>query len=276
MLRRVAVGIIALVCAAPVLHAQTADAIIAKNIEAHGGAAKLKSIQTMKATGKIEVGPGMEAPAVQYQKRPNDLRREFTFQGMTAIQAYDGRVAWDIMPFTGKKDPELMPGDQADEMIDESDIDGPLMDYASKGNKVEYLGKDKLEGTDVYKLKVTLKDGAVETYYIDTDSNLEIRVDTERMVRGTMHKTSTVIGDYKEVDGIPQPFSMESSDADHPDQKAKITMEKIEFNVPVDSAMFTMPPKTATSTKGADTAEPKPAAPETKPPDQPKSDAPKQ
>lgn len=274
MLRKVAVAVLTLACATPLL-AQTADEIIAKNIEAHGGAAKAKSIQTVKETGTIEVGPGMEAPAIQYQKRPNLVRREFTIQGMTAIQAYDGKDAWQIMPFMGKKDPDLMSADERDEMIDDSDIDGPLMDYASKGNKVEYLGKDKLEGTDVYKLKVTLKDGAVQTYYIDTDSNLEIRVDTERVIRGTSHKVTTVIGDYKEVDGIPEPFSMESSDADHPDQKQKVTLTKIVFNEPVEANIFQMPPKTATSTKGADTAEPKPNPPE-KQPDQPKSDQPKQ
>lgn len=277
MLRKVAVAILTLACAAPMVGAQTVDEIVAKNIEAHGGAAKIKAIKTIKETGKIEIGPGMEAPAVQYQARPNNLRREFTLQGMTAVQAYDGTQAWAIMPFMGKKDPDLMPAEDRDEMIDEADMDGALIDYAQKGNKIESLGKDKLEGTDVYKLKVTLKDGAVQTYYIDTDSNLEIRIDTERTVRGTAHKSTTVIGDYKQIDGIAVPFSMESSDVDHPEQKAKVTMEKIEFNVPVDNKIFPMPPKTAATTKGADAAEPKPATPDQKPPaDTPKSETPKQ
>lgn len=276
MLRRVAVALLTMVCATPMLHAQTVDEIIAKNIEAHGGAAKLKAIQSMKASGKAEIGPGMQAPAVQYQKRPHLIRREVTFQGMTMVQAYDGTDAWQIIPFQGKKDPELMPADERDEMIDESDMDGPLMDYAAKGNKVESLGKDKLEGTDVYKLKVTLKDGAVETVYIDTDSNLEVRVDTERMVRGTMHKTTTVIGDYQQIDGVAEPFSFESSDADHPDQKAKITMDKIEFNIPMDDSMFKMPAHTAAPSKGADTTEPKPnTPPASKPDENPKSETPK-
>ena len=125
MLRRVALATLVLVCAAPVLHAQPADEIIAKNIQAHGGAEKLKSIKSMKATGKVEIGPGMMAPAVQYQSRPHNIRREFTFQGMTAVQAYDGNEAWQIMPFMGKKDPDLMTAEERDEMIDESDLDGP-------------------------------------------------------------------------------------------------------------------------------------------------------
>jgi outer membrane lipoprotein-sorting protein len=275
MLRKVAIGIMTLVCALPAVYAQTADEIIAKNIEAHGGAAKIKAIQTIKSTAKLEIQQGMEAPATEYRKRPNLVRQEFTLQGMTAVQAFDGKQAWGISPFMGKKDPDVLPAEERDEMADQADIDGPLMDYAQKGNKVESLGKDKLEGTDVYKLKVTLKDGAVQTWYIDTDSNLEIRIDSERVVRGSPHKQSTVIGDYKEVDGIPWPYSFESSDADHPDQKMRITLQKVEFNVPMEASLFTMPPKTATTTKGADTTEPKPAPPEKKPDETPKSETPK-
>lgn len=276
MLRKVAVGIMTLVCAVPAVYAQTADEIIAKNIEAHGGAAKIKAIQTIKSTAKLEIQQGMEAPAVEYRKRPDMVRQEFTLQGMTAVQAYDGKQAWGISPFMGKKDPDVLPAEERDEMSEQADIDGPLLDYAQKGNKVESLGKDKLEGTDVYKLKVTLKDGTVQTWYIDTDSNLEIRIDSERVVRGTTRKQSTVIGDYKEVNGLPWPYSFESTDADHPDQKVRITLQNIEFNVPLEASLFSMPPKAATTTKGADTTEPKPAPPEKKPDETPKSETPKQ
>lgn len=276
MLHKVAVGLCTLICATSLV-AQTADEIVAKNIQAHGGAAKLKAVKTMKATGTMEIGPGMQAPVTAVQERPNKIRTEFVFQGMTGVQAFDGNEAWQIMPFMGKKDPDLMSSDEREEMADGADIDGPLMDYAAKGNKVEFLGKDKLEGTDVYKLKVTLKDGAVQTWYIDTDSNLEVRVDSERVVRGTPHKSTRVIGDYKEVEGLPVPFSMEMSDADHPDHTMKLTLSKVEYNVPVDSTAFKMPPKTATTTEGADKAEPKPATPDSKKPDEtPKSETPKQ
>ena len=278
MRRNVTLAMLTLVCAAPLVFAQTADEIVAKNVEAHGGAAKIKAIQSMKATGKLEIGPGMQAPIIAYESRPNNARQEFTFQGMTGVQSYDGskNEAWQIMPFMGKKDPELMSADERDEMADEADLDGQLLDYAKKGTKIEFLGKDKLEGTDVYKLKLTLKDGAIQTWYIDTDSNLEVRIDSERVVRGTTHKQVRVLGDYQQVDGIAVPFSAEMSDADHPDHKAKMTLEKVEFNVPVDASMFKMPPKTETTTKGADTAEPKPSTPDKKPDEAPKAETPKQ
>jgi hypothetical protein len=121
-----------------------------------------------------------------------------------------------------------------------ADIGGPLFEYKSKGHQVELLGKDKVEGTDVYKLKVTLKNGDVETIYIDADSYLEIKKETKRTVRGTEQDIEESIGDYKEVDGIVFPFAMESG-IKGSQQKERLTIAKIELNVPADDSIFKMP-----------------------------------
>ena len=101
MFRKLCFGIIAAAVLAPAVGAQTADEIIAKNIQARGGLDKLKSVQTIKSTATMAMGPGMEAPGMLIQKRGNLARLEFTVQGLTAVQAYDGKNAWQIMPFTG-------------------------------------------------------------------------------------------------------------------------------------------------------------------------------
>jgi outer membrane lipoprotein-sorting protein len=108
--------LLALVVLVPALWAQTVDEIIAKNVQARGGMDKLKSVQTVKMTATMAMGPGMEAPGVLIQKRGNLARLEFTVQGLTAVQAYDGKNAWQIMPFMGKKDPEFMSADEAKEV----------------------------------------------------------------------------------------------------------------------------------------------------------------
>jgi outer membrane lipoprotein-sorting protein len=224
----------------PAVWSQTADDIIAKNIQARGGPDKLKSVQSIKATATMAMGPGMEAPGVLIQKRGNLARLEFTVQGLTAVQAYDGKNAWQIMPFTGKKDPERMSADEAKEVEEMADIDGPLVDYKSKGNQVELLGKEKIEGTDAYKLKVSLKNGDVQTEYIDADSFLEIKEETKRTVRGSEQVVESAIGDYKEVDGIVFPFAVESGVKGSP-EKQKLTITKMELNLPVDDSIFKMP-----------------------------------
>jgi len=254
MVRKTCLAVLALTVLVPCLLAQSVDEIIAKNVQARGGADKLKSVQSIKSTATMSLGPGMEAPGLLVQKRPAFARLEFTVQGLTAVQAYDGKNAWQIMPFMGKKDPELMSADEAKETEEMADIDGPLVDYKSKGHQVELLGKEKVEGTDAYKLKATLKNGDVQTIYIDADSFLEIKEETKRTVRGSEQVVESAIGDYKEVNGIIFPFAVESSIKGSQD-KQKLTITKIELNVPTEDAIFKMP-----------AAAPKADAPKTEPP----------
>ncbi|HEY3132174.1 MAG TPA: outer membrane lipoprotein-sorting protein [Acidobacteriota bacterium] len=235
--------------------AQTVDEIIAKNIQARGGMAKLKSIKTMRMTGRMTVGQGMEAPIVLEQKRPKSMRMEFTIQGMTGIQAYDGKTAWIVMPFQGKKDPELMPSEAVKELEQQADFDGPLVDYKEKGNQVELIGKESVEGTEAYKLKVTLKGGDVRYFYLDKDSYLEIKAESKRTIRGTEVESESAIGDYKEVEGLMFPHSLEIGAKGRP-EKQKLTIEKIEINPPVDDARFKMPEVTKPEHKPEETRPP--------------------
>lgn len=225
--------------------AQTADEIIAKNIEAKGGLEKLKSVQTMRISGKMMMGPGMEAPMVIETARPNKMRVEFTFQGMTGIQAYDGKTGWMVMPFMGKKDPEPMSGDDLKQVEDQADIDGPLVDYKEKGHQVEYLGKDEVEGTPVHKLKVTKKNGDIATLYLDADSFLEIKADGKTRVRGQEIEGETTFGDYKEVNGMVIAHSMQSKMKGGPGPGQSITFDKIEINPDIPASRFDMPAKAA-------------------------------
>jgi len=221
--------------------AQTADEIIAKNIEAKGGLEKLKAIQTMRITGKMMMGPGMEAPLIIESARPHKMRMEFTFQGMTGIQAYDGTTGWMVMPFMGKKDPEPMSADDLKQAEDQADIDGPLVDYKDKGNQVEYLGKDEVEGTPVFKLKVTKKNGDIQTLYLDADSYLEIKAEGKTKVRGQEIEGETTFGDYKEVDGLVIAHSIQSKMKGGQGPGQTITFEKIEINPELPASRFEMP-----------------------------------
>lgn len=240
MFRKLSLVVALAVLLVPSMSAQTVDEIIAKNVQARGGMDKIKSVQTIRSTATMTMGPGMEAPGLMIQKRPDMARLEFTVQGLTAIQAYDGKDAWQIMPFTGKKDPETMSADDKKDLEENGDIDGPLVDYKSKGNKVELLGKEKLEGTDAYKLRVALKNGDVITMYLDADSFLEIKEELKRNVRGSEQEVEAVMGDYKEVNGLMFPFATENG-IKGSQQKQKITISKIELNTPVDDAIFKMP-----------------------------------
>ncbi len=236
--------------AAPAL---TLDQVIAKNIQARGGMDKIKALKTIRMTGKMTVGPGMEAPVIMEQKRQNNMRVDITIQGMTITQAYDGKSGWSIMPLQGNKDPQPMGEDELKAMEDQADFDGMLINYQQKGNTVELAGKEPVEGSDAYKLKITTKSGAVNTVYLDADSFLEIKINSKRTVRGTERESDTTIGDYKEVEGLMFPFSIEQGVTGQP-QRMKITIDKVELNPELEDARFKMP------------AAPKPEAPAEKKP----------
>ncbi len=161
MFRKILAGLALAALVAVPASAQTLDEVLAKNFKAKGGLDKIKALQTIRMTGTMMVGPGIEAPFVLEQKRPNMLRMEVVVQGMTIVQAYDGKVGWQLNPMSGRKDPEPLPEDAMRQTEEQSDFDGPLLDYKAKGHTVELLGKEKVEGSDAYKLKVTLKNGDI-------------------------------------------------------------------------------------------------------------------
>jgi hypothetical protein len=223
-----------------VAQAPTADDIIARYIKTVGGADKIQSVRSLRRIGKFTGDDGFEAVVMQESTRPDKVRQEFSIQGMTAINAYDGANGWKIDPFEGKKDPEALSEEELKSIIEDSDFDEPLINARQKGNKVEFAGMDQVEGTDVYKLKVTLKNGDTRYYYMDTDSYVPIKYETKRIIRGTPQESETTLGDYKQVGGWYLPFSMESRRKGSSGSQ-KITFDKIEFNVPIDSTRYVRP-----------------------------------
>jgi outer membrane lipoprotein-sorting protein len=230
-------------------HSQTVDEIIAKNAQARGGLEKLRAIKSLRITARLSQGT-FRATYVQVNKRTDKVREETIIQGMAQIQAYDGKSAWQINPFGGRKDPELMSADDTKTLIIDSDLEGLLIDYKEKGHKAELIGHDSVEGTDCFKIKLTLKDGDVRYYYLDTDSYLEIKIETQTTVRGSVQFTDTMLGDYEQVDGVYFPFSIEVGETGGTDQRLRLAVEKIEINPSLDDSLFSLPAaKPATAAK---------------------------
>ena len=220
--------------------AQTADELIAKNIAAKGGMANIKAITSMRMTGKLEV-QGIVILIGSDQKPDFLFRQTATVQGLTQIQAYDGSEGWQINPFAGRRDPERMGEEDTRDLVETSDFYGPLVDYRQKGSKVEYVGHATVDGDDALLLKVTLKNGDVINYFLDPDTYLEIRTERLMFVRGSVRETFNNLGSYKKVDGVYFPFSIESGSPRNPGSTSKITIARIDANVPIPESEFKMP-----------------------------------
>lgn len=222
--------------------APSVDDIIAKNTSARGGADKITGMKSIKMTGKMVPAPGMEMPMTMEWKRPNKIRVEFTMQGMTGIQAFDGETGWQLMPFMGQTAPEKMADKDIEEIRDQADVEGDLFNYKEKGHKVEYVGTEDIEGTPSYHLRVTKKNGQVAEVYIETDSNLEIKRRTKREINGQQVDFEVNVGDYKEVGGMMMPHSMQFVAPGMPSGGgAGLTFTGIEVNTELADERFVMP-----------------------------------
>jgi hypothetical protein len=249
-MRYAVILLIAVSCLGFSAHSQTADELIQKNTEAKGGLDKIKAIKSMRMTGKLTGGGGFTATTGQDNVRPNLLRETLSLQGMTSVQAYDGTHGWQIQPFGGHKDPELMGEDDLRDLLFDADFDGPLVDYKEKGNTVEYLGHDVIDGDDALRLKVTLKDGDIIYYYLDPDTYLEIRKEIQEFIRGSVRETVIELGSYKPVAGVMFPFSISQGAKSNPGAQTT-TVEKMEVNVPIDPGEFAIPPSLRTEEKNS-------------------------
>jgi Outer membrane lipoprotein-sorting protein len=232
-------GILVLAFSSFSASAQTVDEVIAKNVQAHGGAEKLKSVKSLRTSAKFSQG-SFRADLRQENKRADKVREEFIIQGLAQVQAYDGKTGWQISPFGGRKDPELLSQDDLKSLVVDADIDGPLVDYKEKGHKAELVGHDSMEGTDCFKIKLSMKNGDVRYYFLDADSYLELKLEIQTTIRGALQESELYYGDYEQVNGIYYPFAVEQAQKGS-SSRAQITVEKIEQNIPLDDAHFTMP-----------------------------------
>ncbi len=221
--------------------AMTADELVARNVSARGGMESLSAIKSLRLSGKMIIGGfGAEIDAVQIFKRPGAYRFEGTLQGMTLVQSYDGKEAWRISPFQGRKDPERTSADDAKELAEQADFDGGWVNATAKGNKLDYLGTEDVDGTEAHKLKVTLANGDVEYVYLDPDAFLVIRTLNQRTVRGVEQREETDYSDYEKINGTFVAFSTSSGNAGDT-QRTKFTVDKAEANATLDDATFAFP-----------------------------------
>lgn len=228
--------------------AQSAEEIIHKHVKAIGGSEKIKSINTIKMTGTVDIGGGMQIPFTNYFARPGRMKIEATFQGMTQQIAVDGSTGWQINPFMGSKDPEPMNAEQLKVMKQQADFEGHLFNYKEKGYTAEFLGQEDFEGTPVNKISLSNTEGEQTTYYLDAETHLLLKeLQTIKMTDNEM-QSETIYGDYKDEGGLMMAHSMESKS---PGQEGsqKITLSTVEINVPVDASIFVMPAKSTIETK---------------------------
>lgn len=220
---------------APAATAQTVEEIIAKNLEAKGGVQKLRDTTSVRMTGTMTI-QGMKGTTVALSKRPRAFRREMDLGGQKMVQGYDGTTVW--MERSGMAAQEMPPGPQSD-ALKRNDFDSAFLDWQQKGHKIEYVGKVTDAGKEYYHLLFRPKDGPPIEYLIDPTTGLEAKTIMSMEDPGGKAKMETRFTDYRNVDGRMIPFVM--TNFMNGTQVQQIRLDRVEFNVPLDDALFRMP-----------------------------------
>lgn len=203
---------------------------------------KVLEIKSMVMKGK-SIQMGMETPFTQTLKRPGKMYLEVPIQGMMMKQGFDGEKAWMIAPWTGSTDPIELSGLQLKSMKLQSDFEGQLYNWEQKGYKAELEGTEEIDGIKTYKVKLTDTDGDIYVNYLDSESWIVLKTKSTIHNQGATIEAETNFSNYKMVDDIPMPFSIESKMDGQ--TVSSIMVEEIILNTEVDDKIFAMPPKGA-------------------------------
>ena len=224
-----------LALAAPAVHAQTVDEIVAKNIEAKGGLETLKSTNSVRTTGTGTM-QGNEVTITSFTKRPYFVRNEMSMAGQAIVMGSDGETAWMVAPGLPAK---VQPPDKAEALKQSSQIDSPLLDYKARGTKIE-LGEPLTEGgRRFHHLIVRQKTGPVMHYYLDAATGLEAKMAIDVEEAGQQLKMEMRFSDFRTVEGRTVPYRM--TQFVNGNQVSEIKFDKIEFNVPMEDSLFRIP-----------------------------------
>jgi outer membrane lipoprotein-sorting protein len=229
--------------AAPAAPPPTVDQIISRYVAARGGLDKIRSIQTLRETGHATAGADRQALVKRELKRPSRTRFEITAQGVTGVFVSNGEHGWKMSPFDGDANPIPVSDEVVKEAVEQADIEGPLVDWKAKGHTAELVGHETVAGQDAYKIKLTLKSGAVRYEYLDVKTLYRLRADSTRQIHGAPVRIQTTFADYKKTDGILFPRTIEVGAEGRPN-KLRVTVDKIEVNPPLSDSLFEMPAET--------------------------------
>jgi hypothetical protein len=220
--------------------AQTADAILARVIEARGGAAKIRTLQSVRLTGHVALTSALSAPLLVEQRRPAMIREELVVQEKTIVRGYDGTTGWTIDPFGTPSGVRALAADELRNMAAEAEFE-PLLNAKASGNVVELVGRDTVAGAPAYKLRLTVKHtGYADFYYVDSATSLPVKWQGTRPNNGTPVVFESYYRDYQAVDGVRFPRTIDTG-AQGQAQRQQLTFDRIEVNPVIDSTRFTMP-----------------------------------
>ncbi len=217
----------------------SAEEIVERSVQARGGLEAWKAVKTLRMKGVMELGGGTSMPLILEFKRPSKVRIEFEIEGRKGSQAYDGETAWAIVTYGEGKPIRLEPA-QSKDLVQQADLEGPLIGYREKGHKIRRIAKDPSDSTDTYIIEVKRKDGEITIHHIDSESFLEVEQLTRRSFEGEEIEISIRPSDYRQVGDLLIPYHVEQSVSIAPAPQV-IQLDSVELNLDLADERFAFP-----------------------------------
>ena len=219
------------------------DDVLAKYYQSIGMSA-VKEWKTLIMTGKSSA-QGMEFPITIIMKRPGKMRMEVEIQGNKMLSVFDGQSGWSVAPWSGSSDPQDMTADEIKGMKEQADFEGALFNWKEKGHKAELIGREDMEGTQVYKVKIVRDDENIETYFIDAENFVPLKVASVTKIQGNETESESFPSNYKDVNGAMMPFAIENKFKGQGGQTVSqhVLIDKYEVNKEVADTLFVKPEK---------------------------------
>ncbi|MEJ8817998.1 hypothetical protein [Lacibacter sp. H407] len=216
--------------------AQTADEVVNKHIEAIGGVDNWKKVTSMVQSGNMSI-QGADIVVVRTVVHAKGSRQDISLMGMNGYMIVTPTAGWNFLPFQGQTAPEAMTAEDLKQSQDDLDAQGSLIDYKAKGHSIELLGSEDVDGTDCFKVKISLKSGRSETMFIEKKGYTLIKSVGSRSANGQEMELTTTYSNYQKLpEGIIVPMSINVPLG--PGVNADFVISKVEVNKTIEDAVF--------------------------------------
>lgn len=231
-----------LLCSSIILKAQSTEEVLSKHQAAMGSPEKWSSVKSLVMKNKFSV-QGMDIESKTSVLVGQGFRTDVEVMGNKIVTAVNGENGWMMRPamMGGTGQPEAMPADQVKMAASQKNIGSTLIIAQKEGSKIELVSKEKLDGADVYLLKVTKTSGEESQIYVSATTYYIVKVAGKIKANGQEVDTEVNFSNYKAVDGLYFPYTMETASP----MGGMMTVDtvSIELNPNIDVNIFAKPTK---------------------------------
>jgi len=212
----------------------TVDQILDRYVQALGGAQAFQKLKSRVAKGSRIGADGVLVPEDVYQKAPNKILTVTTYPDVAFSTGFNGIAGWGSSSKEGQRD---LPAPVLAQLKSDSDFYKEIR-TRDLYRKLTLTGKSTIGDTEVYVIDASPLSGSPEKLFFDVRTALLVRRYTESETVLGMFPLQTDYEDYREIDGIKQPFLIRWS---MPGRSWGRKIVEMKQNVDIDDARFNPP-----------------------------------